>query len=169
LYIKKVKLVGGDAWTWAQHRDGAGHRVTASIGAALVALLIVGQDLLFGPLDGGRLADVALAAVVATWLDEGRYHGSIHTVCWLSGAQKQTGLRRRQQIHLFYAKPEFPARAIEDRRLIDGEVAKTPSRLQISEDNLYSEPQFKTLKYRADFPRSARRLRSSIIASNLME
>jgi transposase InsO family protein len=36
--------------------------------------------------------------------------------------------------------------------LIDLEVAKTHSRPQVSDDNPYSESQFKTLKYRPDFP-----------------
>ena len=37
-------------------------------------------------------------------------------------------------------------------RLIDQEVAKTHSRPHVSDDNPYSEAQFKTLKYRPDFP-----------------
>lgn len=36
--------------------------------------------------------------------------------------------------------------------LIDLEVAKTHSRPHVSDDNPYSESQFKTLKYRPDFP-----------------
>ena len=36
--------------------------------------------------------------------------------------------------------------------LIDLDVAKTHSRPQVSDDNPYSEAQFKTLKYRPDFP-----------------
>ncbi len=36
--------------------------------------------------------------------------------------------------------------------LIDLEVAKTHSRPHVSDDNPYSEAQFKTLKYRPDFP-----------------
>ena len=36
--------------------------------------------------------------------------------------------------------------------LVDLEVAKTHSRPQVSDDNPYSEAQFKTLKYRPDFP-----------------
>ena len=36
--------------------------------------------------------------------------------------------------------------------LIDLEVARTHSRPHVSDDNPYSEAQFKTLKYRPDFP-----------------
>jgi len=36
--------------------------------------------------------------------------------------------------------------------LIDLEIAKTHSRPHVSDDNPYSEAQFKTLKYRPDFP-----------------
>ena len=36
--------------------------------------------------------------------------------------------------------------------LVDLEVAKTHSRPHVSDDNPYSEAQFKTLKYRPDFP-----------------
>lgn len=36
--------------------------------------------------------------------------------------------------------------------LIDLEVAKTHSRLHVSDDNPYTESQFRTLKYRPEFP-----------------
>jgi transposase InsO family protein len=36
--------------------------------------------------------------------------------------------------------------------LVDLEIAKTHSRPHVSDDNPYSEAQFKTLKYRPDFP-----------------
>jgi putative transposase len=174
---------------------------------------------------------VAPAAVFATLLDEGRYHGSIRTMYRLLAAQSQTGERRRQRIHPVYAKPELlairpnevwswditklkgPAKwtcfhlyvildifsryvvgwliahresaelaeqliaeTLEKENiapgtltlhadrgssmrskpvaalLIDLEVAKTHSRPHVSDDNPYSEAQFKTLKYRPDFP-----------------
>ena len=38
------------------------------------------------------------------------------------------------------------------QRLTDLDVVRTPSRPHVSDDNLYSESQFKTLKYRPDFP-----------------
>ena len=189
------------------------------------------QDLLLGLLDSERFVDMAPAAVFATLLDEGRYHGSIRTMYRLMAAQSQTGERRRQRIHPVYAKPELlairpnevwswditklkgPAKwtcfhlyvildiysryvvgwmlahresaelaeqLIADTLqkqniaprtltlhadrgtsmrskpvaalLIDLEVAKTHSRPHVSDDNPYSEAQFKTLKYRPDFP-----------------
>jgi transposase InsO family protein len=196
-----------------------------------LAFSIAEQDLLLGLLDSERFADVAPAAVFATLLDEGRYHGSIRTMYRLLAAQSQTGERRRQRSHPLYAKPELlairpnevwswditklkgPAKwtcfhlyvildiysryvvgwllahresaelaeqliadTLEkeditpgtltlhaDRGtsmrskpvaalLIDLEVAKTHSRPHVSDDNPYSEAQFKTLKYRPDFP-----------------
>jgi len=46
------------------------------------------------------------------------------------------------------AKRRKPVAAL----LIDLDVAKTHSRPHVSDDNPYSEAQFKTLKYRPDFP-----------------
>src|SRR3984957_19576571 len=60
-------------------------------------------------LDSERFADVAPAAVFATLLDEGRYHGSIRTMYRLLAAQSQVGERRRQRSHPLYAKPELLA------------------------------------------------------------
>ena len=97
------------------YRDRARHRVTASrrIPKARprppLSLSIAEQDLLLGLLDSERFADVAPAAVFATLLDEGRYHGSIRTMYRLLAAQSQTGERRRQRIHPVYAKPELLA------------------------------------------------------------
>ena len=68
-----------------------------------LALSAAERDLLLGLLDSERLADVALATVFATLLDEGRYHGSIRTMYRLLAAQHQTGERRRQRIHPLYA------------------------------------------------------------------
>ena len=200
-----------------------------------MALSIAEQDLLLGLLDSERFTDVAPAAVFATLLDEGRYHGSIRTMYRLLAAHNQTGERRRQRTHPLYAKPELlairpnevwswditklkgPAKwtcfhlyvildiysryvvgwllahresaelaeqliadTVEKENiapgtltlhadrgtsmrskpvaalLIDLDVAKTHSRPHVSDDNPYSEAQFKTLKYRPDFPRSLR-------------
>src|SRR5664279_677875 len=219
------------------YRDRARHRVTASrrIPKARprppLSLSSAEQDLLLGLLDSERFADVAPAAVFATLLDEGRYHGSIRTMYRLLAAQSETSGRRRQRIHPVYAKPELlairpnevwswditklkgPAKwtcfhlyvildiysryvvgwliahresaelaeqliaeTLEKENiapgtltlhadrgssmrskpvaalLIDLEVAKTHSRPHVSDDNPYSEAQFKTLKYRPDFP-----------------
>ena len=219
------------------YRDRVRRRMTASRHVPRarprppLAFSIAEQDLLLGLLDSERFADVAPAAVFATLLDEGRYHGSIRTMYRLLAVQSQTGERRRQRSHPLYAKPELlairpnevwswditklkgPAKwtcfhlyvildiysryvvgwllahresaelaeqliadTLEkeditpgtltlhaDRGtsmrskpvaalLIDLEVAKTHSRPHVSDDNPYSEAQFKTLKYRPDFP-----------------
>jgi putative transposase len=189
------------------------------------------QDLLLGLLDSERFADLAPAAVYATLLDDGRYHGSIRTMYRLLAAQNQAGDRRNQRIHPVYAKPELlalrpnevwswditklkgPAKwtcfhlyvildifsryvvgwmvahresaelaeqliadTVDKQRitpgtltlhadrgtsmrskpvaalLIDLDVAKTHSRPHVSDDNPFSEAQFRTLKYRPDFP-----------------
>ena len=219
------------------YRDRVRRRVPTSSSVSRVrprpplALSIAEQNLLLGLLDSERFADVAPAAVFATLLDEGRYHGSIRTMYRLMAAQNQTGERRNQRIHPPYAKPELlairpnevwswditklkgPAKwtcfhlyvildiysryvvgwliayresaelaeqliadtvAKEDiapgtltlhadrgtsmrskpvaALLVDLNVAKTHSRPHVSDDNPYSEAQFKTLKYRPDFP-----------------
>jgi len=196
-----------------------------------LALSPAEQDVLLGLLDSERFADVAPAAVFATLLDEGRYHGSVRTMYRLLAVRNQTGERRRQRVHPVYTKPELlairpeevwswditklkgPAKWVTyhlyvildifsryvvgwmlaarecselaeqliaetvekhniapgtltlhaDRGtsmrskpvaalLIDLDVAKTHSRPHVSDDNPYSEAQFKTLKYRPDFP-----------------
>jgi putative transposase len=215
----------------ARHRATASRRIPKARPRPPLSLSIAEQDLLLGLLDSERFADVAPAAVFATLLDEGRYHGSIRTMYRLLAAQSQTGERRRQRIHPVYAKPELlairpnevwswditklkgPAKwtcfhlyvildifsryvvgwliahresaelaeqliaeTLEKENiapgtltlhadrgssmrskpvaalLIDLEVAKTHSRPHVSDDNPYSEAQFKTLKYRPDFP-----------------
>jgi putative transposase len=189
------------------------------------------QDLLLGLLDSERFADLAPAAIFATLLDEGCYHGSIRTMYRLLATQNQAGDRRNQRIHPAYAKPELlairpnevwswditklkgPAKwtcfhlyvildifsryvvgwmvahrecaelaeqliadTVDKQQiapgtltlhadrgtsmrskpvaalLIDLDVAKTHSRPHVSDDNPYSEAQFRTLKYRPDFP-----------------
>jgi len=97
------------------YRDRARHRVTGARRAPRarprppLALSSAEQDLLLGLLDSERFADMAPAAVFATLLDEGRYHGSIRTMYRLLAAQRQTGERRRQRIHPLYTKPELLA------------------------------------------------------------
>src|SRR5450755_1954028 len=74
-----------------------------------LALSIAEQDLLLAVLDSERFADMAPAAVYATLLDEGCYHGSIRTMYRLLAARDQTGERRRQRVHPLYTKPELLA------------------------------------------------------------
>src|ERR1019366_3362304 len=63
-----------------------GDRVTARIAGIAGAAPV-------GALDSERFADVAPAAVYATLLDEGCYHGSIRTMYRLLAARSQTGER----------------------------------------------------------------------------
>jgi putative transposase len=219
------------------YRDRIRHRSTVSRHALRVrsrpplALSSAERELLLGLLDSERFADMAPAAVFATLLDEGRYHGSIRTMYRFLAAANQAGERRNQRVHPVYTKPELLAIApnevwswditklrgpvkwsyyhlyvildiysryvvgwmIAHREtaelaeqliadtiakqniapgtltlhadrgtsmrskpvaalLVDLQVAKTHSRPHVSDDNPYSEAQFKTLKYRPDFP-----------------
>jgi len=217
------------------YRDRNRHAATTprrvSRARPALALSIAEQDLLLAVLDSERFADMAPAAVYATLLDEGCYHGSIRTMYRLLAARGQSGERRRQRVHPPYTKPELlavrpnevwswditklkgPAKwtcfhlyvildiysryvvgwLIAHREsaelaeqliadtvtkqnilpgtltlhadrgtsmrskavaalLIDLDVARTHSRPHVSDDNPYSEAQFKTLKYRPDFP-----------------
>jgi transposase InsO family protein len=188
------------------------------------------QDIL-DVLDSERFVDAAPAAIYATLLDEGRYHGSVRTMYRVLESANQTGERRRQRKHPVYTKPELLAiepnqvwswditkikgpikwsyfhlyvildifsryvvgwmiapretaelakqliaETVEKQNvdpgtltlhadrgtsmrskpvaalLVDLDVTKTHSRPHISDDNPYSEAQFKTLKYRPDFP-----------------
>jgi putative transposase len=174
---------------------------------------------------------MAPAAVFATLLDEGRYHGSIRTMYRFLAAANQAGERRNQRVQPVYTKPgllaiaptevwswditklrgpvkwsyhhlyvildiysryvvgwmiahretaELAEQLIADTMakqniapgtltlradrgtsmrskpvgalLVDLQMAKTDSRPHVSDDNPYSEAQFKTLKYRPDFP-----------------
>jgi putative transposase len=171
------------------------------------------QDLLLGILDSERFADMAPAAVFATLLDEGRYHGSIRTMyrlyakpellairpneVWSWDITKLKGPAKWTCFHLYVIldifsryvvgwliahreSAELAEQLIADTLekeniapgtltlhadrgtsmrskpvaalLIDLDVAKTHSRPHVSDDNPYSEAQFKTLKYRPDFP-----------------
>ena len=84
------------------YRDRNRHTMTAPRRASRarppLALSVAEQDLLLGVLDSERFADMAPAAVYATLLDEGCYHGSIRTMYRLLAARSQTGERRRQRI-----------------------------------------------------------------------
>jgi putative transposase len=214
-----------------RHRGDVSRRVPAVRPRPPLAQSTAEQDLLLGLLDSERFADIAPAAVYATLLDEGCYHGSIRTMYRLLAAQNQAGDRRNQRIHPVYTKPELlatrpnevwswditkikgPAKwtcfhlyvildifsryvvgwmvahresaelaeqliadTVDKQRiapgtltlhadrgtsmrskpvaalLIDLDVAKTHSRPHVSDDNPYSEAQFRTLKYRPDFP-----------------
>lgn len=67
------------------------------------------QEVLLGLLDSERFAEMAPAAIFATLLDEGRYHGSIRTMYRLLAAHQQIRERRCQRVHPLYSKPELLA------------------------------------------------------------
>jgi hypothetical protein len=77
-----------------------------------LAFSIAEQNCLLGLLDSERFADTAPAAVYATLLDEGHYHGSVRTMYRLLAAEGEVGEvgeRRRQRCHPVYTKPELLA------------------------------------------------------------
>jgi putative transposase len=74
-----------------------------------LAFSIAEQSRLLSVLDSERFADTAPAAVYATLLDEGHYHGSVRTMYRLLASHGQVGDRRRQRRHPVYAKPELLA------------------------------------------------------------
>jgi putative transposase len=91
-------------------RHGVGSRPAARVRPRPpLALCVAEQELLLSLLNSERFADTAPAAVFATLLDEGFYHGSIRTMYRLLAAQNQTGERRRQRVHPVYIKPELLA------------------------------------------------------------
>ena len=189
------------------------------------------QQQLLDVLNSERFVDMAPAAIYATLLEEGRYHGSVRTMYRLLAKSGQVRERRAQRKHPTYTKPELlatrpnevwswditkikgpakwnhlhlyvildifsryvvgwmiaPRETAElaeqliadtvakhhiapgtltlhaDRGtsmrskpvaalLVDLDVTKTHSRPHVSDDNPFSEAQFKTLKYRPTFP-----------------
>jgi hypothetical protein len=76
---------------------------------SVLALSESERGILIDILDSERFVDVAPATILATLLDEGRYHGSVRTMYRVLAAAQQTGERRRQRRHPFYTKPELLA------------------------------------------------------------
>ena len=74
-----------------------------------LAFSIAEQNYLLGVLDSERFVDTAPAAIYATLLDEGHYHGSVRTMYRLLATHSQVGDRRRQRRHPVYTKPELLA------------------------------------------------------------
>ena len=85
----------------ARHRVSMSRRLPRTRPRPPLALSDAEQDLLLGILDSERFTDVAPAAVYATLLDEGRYHGSIRTMYRLLAAQLpwSAGTTRRVGMH----------------------------------------------------------------------
>ena len=90
-----------------------------------------------------RFLDRSPGEVVATLLDEGRYLCSERTMYRFLAAEQPVRERRNQLSHPHYAKPEL---------LADLGVTRSLGRPQVSDDNPFSEAQFKTLKYHPGFP-----------------
>ncbi len=111
--------------------------------------------------------------VYGTLLDEnGRYLCSVRTMYRILKKHGETTPRGRQRVHTSYKKPELLATAprvlaiqavgsdieaalngeTQDILLADLGVTKTHARPYTSNDNPFSEAQFKTVKYRPDYP-----------------
>jgi Integrase core domain len=93
-----------------------------------------------------RFQDRSPAAVYATLLDEGEYLCSISSMHRLLKQHGETRERRDQRTHPSYKKPELLATA--PNQLWSWDI----SRPHVSNDNPYSESQFRTLKYRPELP-----------------
>ena len=124
-------------------------------------------------LASSRFLDRSPGEVVATLLDEGRYLCSERTMYRLLAAEQPVRERRNQLRHPHYAKPELLATAPNQvwswdiTRLLGPKrwtyfylyvllavlgVTRSLGRPQVSDDNPFSEAQFKTLKYHPGFP-----------------
>jgi putative transposase len=117
-----------------------------------LSLTAAEQDLLLGPLDSERFADVAPATVYAILLDEGRYHGSIRTMYRLLAARNQTGERRRQRVHPVYTKPELLA--IRPNEVWSWDITKLKGAVKWETYQLHAA--LEIMPSGAGFPHSAR-------------
>ncbi len=128
-----------------------------------------------------RFQDRSPAAVQATLLDEGQYLCSIRTMYRILEQEGESRERRDQLVHPAYHKPELLATAPNQlwswdittlrgpakwtyfylyvildvfSRYVTADlgVTKSHSRPYVSDDNPYSESQFRTMKYRPEFP-----------------
>ena len=86
-------------------------------------------------LNSERFVDRAPAAIYATLLDEGRYHGSVRTMYRLLASLEQTGERRRQRVHPAYEKPELLA--TEPNRVWSWDITKLKGPVKWSVFHLY--------------------------------
>ena len=214
---------------YRDRRSGSSRVRTAPRPSSVRALAAAERETILAYLHHERFQDRSPAAVFATLLDEGQYHGSIRTMYRLLAAQGESRERRNQLTHPSYRKPELLAtapnqlwswditkllgpaqwtyfylyvildvfsryvtgwmvamrenaelakRLIQDscsqQRILPGQltlhadrgtsmsskpvaflladlgVTKTHSRPHVSDDNPYSESQFRTMKYRPE-------------------
>jgi putative transposase len=108
-----------------------------------LALSVAEQDLLLGILDSER-------RYVVGWLLAHRESAELAERLIADTVEKENIAPGTLTLHADRGTSmrSKPVAAL----LIDLEVAKTHSRPHVSDDNPYSEAQFKTLKYRPDFP-----------------
>ena len=90
-----------------------------------------------------RFMDQAPRQVYARLLDDGEYLCSVRTMYRILDEDKAAKERRNQLRHPNYQKPELLATL---------GVTKSHSRPHVSNDNPFSESQFKTMKYCPEFP-----------------
>ncbi|WP_435110772.1 integrase core domain-containing protein [Nocardiopsis synnemataformans] len=91
-------------------------------------------------------ADLPPAQIWARELDEGRYHCSTSTMYRILRSRDQVGERRRTATHPPKTIPEL--RADGPGQVFTWDITRPKQ----SNDNPYSEAQFKTLKYASDYP-----------------
>ncbi len=109
-----------------------------------------------------RFLDLAPPQVYAQLLEEGCYLCSIRTMYRLLAAQDEVRERRavtcvkqkicEDQLTLHADRGSSMKSKVVAQLLADLGVTKTHSRPQVSNDNPFSESQFKTMKYRPEFP-----------------
>src|SRR6202158_2803144 len=123
---------------YRDRRKTAFPAVPASRPSPARALRPAERETVLAHLHEERFQDRSPAAVYATLLDEGRYHCSIRTMYRLLKGHAAPGTAIRAKPVAFL--------------LADLGVTKTHSRPHVSDDNPYSESQFRTMKYRPEFP-----------------
>jgi hypothetical protein len=115
------------------------------------ALAPAEREMVLAQLHDERFQDRSPAAVYATLLDEGQYLCSIRTMYRvLEGKGKSR--ERRDQLTLQADRGTSMSSKPVAFLLADLGVTKTHSRPHVSDDNPYSESQFRTMKYRPEFP-----------------
>jgi hypothetical protein len=127
---------------YRDRRKTSSPAVTASRPVPTRALHLAERETVLACLHEERFQDRSPAAVYATLLDEGQYHCSIRTMYRLLKQRGESRERRDQLIHPPYKKPELMTTA--PNQLWSWDITKLL--------NPYSESQFRTMKYRPEFP-----------------
>ena len=95
-----------------------------------------------------QYTDLAIGQIHTRELDEGRYLCSMSTMYRIAKDTGQGRERRRPATHPAKEKPELLA----DQPSQVWSFARSHSRPRVSNDNTYSEAQFRTFTYLPDFP-----------------